>query len=158
MLHNRFYVFVHRDTKPNFHSSDKDTFAAARTKAAIRDADSAAAKPRSPSPHGKRASPLTVREAGPQRLPKPLQTPSPVPSISPLLKRRKAEVGQTCLPARVSIPTILVEDEPVEMEYDSDGRNKGSNARWKEGRVLQSKTGPGSPDKGKTPIKSVENT
>lgn len=149
VLYNRFYVFVRRDTKPNFHSTNKDTFAAARTKAAFRDMDSAAARPRSSSPHGKRASPLTVREAGPQRLPKPLQSPSPVPSVSPLLKRRKAEVGQTCPPPRVSIPTILVEDEPME----TDGSNKGSSARRKEGRVLQSKTGPGSPDKGKTPIK-----
>lgn len=157
VLYNSFYVFVRRDTKPNLHSTDKGTFAAARTKAAVRDADSAAAKPRASSPHGKRASLLPVREAGPQRLPKPLQTPSPVPSISPLLKRRKAEEGQTCPPARASIPTILVEDEPVETECGSDGRNKGSSARRKEGRVLQSKTGPGSPDKGKTPIKSVEN-
>lgn len=130
VLHNSFYVFVCREAKPNFHSADKETFAAARTQAAIRDADSAAAKPRSSSPHEKRASPLTVREAGPQRLPKPLQAPSPVPSVSPLLKRRKAEASQTCPPARVRIPTILVEDEPME-------------------------TGPGSPDKGKTPIISV---
>lgn len=151
MLRNSFYVFVRRDAKPNFHSTEKDTFAAARTKAAIGDADSAAAKPRSSSPHGKRASLLTVREAGAHRLAKPLQTPSPVPSVSPLLKRRKAEAGQICPPARASIPTILVEDEPVETECGSDGRSAGR----KEGRVLQRETGPGSPDKGKTTIKSV---
>uniref|UniRef100_H3CSE2 non-specific serine/threonine protein kinase n=1 Tax=Tetraodon nigroviridis TaxID=99883 RepID=H3CSE2_TETNG len=120
----------------------------------VKDAHSAAAKPGSSSPHGKRASPLTVGEAGAQRLPKTLQTPSPVPSVSPLLKRRKAE---TCPPVRVSIPTILVEDEPMEMECVSDERDKESSTRWKERRVLRSKMGPGSPEKGKTTIKSVEN-
>lgn len=151
------FMSVRRDTKPNVHSTNKDTFAAAQTKAALRDADSAEAKPGSSSPQGKQASPLTVREAGAQRIPKALHTPSLVPSISPLLKRRKAEADQTCPLARMRIPTILVEDEPMEMECGSDGRDKGSNTRWKERKVCQSKTGPGSPDKGKTPIKSVEN-
>lgn len=153
LLHKRLSVFVRRDTKANFPSANKDALAATPTKAAVRDADSAAAKARSSSPHGKRASPLPVREAGSHRLPKPLQTPSAAPSISPLLKRRKAEAGQTCPPAGVSIPTILVEDEPMETECCSDG----SSARRKEGRVPQRETGPGSPDKGKTPITSVEN-
>lgn len=152
VLYNRLYVFLHRDAEPEFHSTNKDTFA----KVAVREADSAATKPRLSSPQGKRATPLTVREAGPQKLPKPLQTPSPVPPISPLLKRRKAEAGQTCLPARVSIPTILVEGEPMETARGSDGRNNGSSTQWKERRVLQSKRGPGSPDKGKAPITSVE--
>lgn len=56
------------------------------------------------SPTGKRESPVTVRGSESQYPKKPPRlSPSPTPSISPLLKRRKEE--------KVVIPTILVEDE-----------------------------------------------
>lgn len=110
----------------------------------------AATKPRPSSPHGKRATPLSVRDPGSPCPPKPFQmTPSPVLSVSPLLKRRKAEASQTCRAAKMSIPTILVENEPMETECGPDIRNKGTKAHQKEGRVLQSEMGPGTADKGK---------
>ncbi|XP_030601954.1 striated muscle preferentially expressed protein kinase [Archocentrus centrarchus] len=94
---------------------------------------------RSPGPTGKRASPVTVKEPGPQYPPKPPRlTPSPTPSISPLLKRRKAEVGRTSPALKVNIPTILVENEPMETESVADGSNEG---RKGEGRVRKSKKG-----------------
>uniref|UniRef100_A0A3Q3D3Z3 Ig-like domain-containing protein n=1 Tax=Hippocampus comes TaxID=109280 RepID=A0A3Q3D3Z3_HIPCM len=59
---------------------------------------------RFPSPTGKHESPVTVRGSESQYPTKPPRlSPSPTPSISPLLKRRKEE--------KVVIPTILVEDE-----------------------------------------------
>ncbi|GLD63422.1 striated muscle preferentially expressed protein kinase isoform X2 [Lates japonicus] len=108
---------------------------------------------RSPSPNGKRASPVSVREPGSQYPPKPPRlTPSPTPSISPLLKRRKAEVGRTSPALKVNIPTILVEDEPMETECDADRSNEDSKTRRKEGRVRKSKRGrsaqPRSPEEG----------
>ncbi|XP_060923146.1 striated muscle preferentially expressed protein kinase [Limanda limanda] len=57
---------------------------------------------RSPSPGGSQCPPK------PPRL-----TPSPTPSLSPLVKRRKAEVAPAM---KMNIPTILVEDEPMEVE------------------------------------------
>ncbi|XP_051913614.1 striated muscle preferentially expressed protein kinase isoform X3 [Hippocampus zosterae] len=66
---------------------------------------------RFPSPTGKHESPVTVRESESQYPTKPPRlSPSPTPSISPLLKRRKEE--------KVVIPTILVEDE-TETECDA---------------------------------------
>uniref|UniRef100_A0A3B4VKY0 non-specific serine/threonine protein kinase n=1 Tax=Seriola dumerili TaxID=41447 RepID=A0A3B4VKY0_SERDU len=90
---------------------------------------------RSNSPNGKRASQVTVRELGSQYPPKPPRlTPSPTPSISPLLKRRKAEVGRASPALKVNIPTILVEDEPMETECVADRSNEESRTRRKEGR------------------------
>lgn len=153
-----FYVFICRETKPNFHSTAKDTFAATDKKLSIGDTDSEAAnKPQSFSPHGKRATPLSVREPGSPCPPKPFQmTPSPAPSVSPLLKRRKAEARQTCPAARMSIPTILVENEPMETECGPDVRNKVTNAQQKVEKVLQSEMGPGTTDKGKTSMTSAD--
>lgn len=140
MLHNRFYIFVYRDTKPNFHSSDNNAFADTRPKSVIRAPDpTAPIRPRSSSPCGKPASNLTLQ-----------RTPSSALSVSPLNKRRKGEVGQPGPTARVSVPTILVEDEPVEEEGGTSVKNTGTSAERKEGRVVQTKTDPGSPDKGKT--------
>lgn len=149
-----FYVFICRETKPNFHSTPKDAFAATGQKSPMGDTDSkAATKPRTSSPHGKRATPITG-SPGP---PKPFQmTPSPALSVSPLLKRRKAEASQTCRAAKMNIPTILVENEPMETECGPDIRRKGTKAHQKEGRVLQGQMGPGTPDKGKAPIPSVD--
>lgn len=109
---------------------------------------------RSPSPHGKRASQITVREPGSQYPPKPPRlTPSPTPSISPLLKRRKAEVGRTSPALKLNIPTILVEDEPMETECVADRSAEGTKTRRKEGKVRKSKTGraaqPRSPEEGR---------
>ncbi|XP_071320810.1 striated muscle preferentially expressed protein kinase isoform X2 [Trachinotus anak] len=108
---------------------------------------------RSSSPNGKRASPVTVREPGSQYPPKPPRlTPSPTPSISPLLKRRKAELGRTSPALKVNIPTILVEDEPMETECAADRSNEESKTRRKEGRARKSKRGhsaqPRSPEEG----------
>ncbi|XP_040888475.1 striated muscle preferentially expressed protein kinase-like isoform X2 [Toxotes jaculatrix] len=107
----------------------------------------------SPSPNGKRASPVTVREPGCQYPPKPPRlTPSPTPSTSPLLKRRKAEVGRTSPALKVSIPTILVEDEPMETECVADRSNEENKTRRKEGRAHKSKRSrsaqPRSPEEG----------
>uniref|UniRef100_A0A3Q3XBS0 Ig-like domain-containing protein n=1 Tax=Mola mola TaxID=94237 RepID=A0A3Q3XBS0_MOLML len=90
-----------------------------------------------------RASPLTVREPGPQCPPKPPRlTPSPTPSISPLMKRRKAEGGRTSPALKVSIPTILVEDEPMETECGATGASSvGTKTRRKEGKAQKSKKG-----------------
>ncbi|KAM9835843.1 striated muscle preferentially expressed protein kinase [Aulostomus maculatus] len=104
---------------------------------------------RSPSPTGKRVSPVTVREQGSQYPSKPPRlTPSPTPSISPLLKRRKAEVGLTSPALKVTIPTILLEDEPMETE----GVTEKNQTRRKEGRSLKSKKGrsghPRTPEEG----------
>lgn len=153
-----FYVFICRETKPNFHSTPKDAFAATGQKSPMADTDpKAATKPRPSSPHGKRATPLTLREPGSPCPPKPFQmTPSPALSVSPLLKRRKAEASQTFPTTKMSIPTILVENEPMETECVPDIRNKRTKAHQKEGRVLQSEMGPGTPDKGKAPITSVD--
>ncbi|XP_029696722.1 striated muscle preferentially expressed protein kinase isoform X8 [Takifugu rubripes] len=149
-----------RETKPNFHSTPKDAFAATGQKSPMGGTDSkAATRPRSCSSHGKRATPLTAREPGSPCPPKPFQmTPSPALSVSPLLKRRKAEASQTCRAAKMSIPTILVENEPMETECGPDIRNKGTKARQKEGRVLQSEMGPGTPDKGDPDLSVGEGT
>uniref|UniRef100_UPI0037E7BA37 striated muscle preferentially expressed protein kinase n=1 Tax=Semicossyphus pulcher TaxID=241346 RepID=UPI0037E7BA37 len=108
---------------------------------------------RSPSPSGKRASPITVKQPGSQYPPKPPRlTPSPTPSISPLMKRRKAEVGRTSPALKLNIPTILIEDEPMETECDPETSKEGSRTRRKEGRVRKSKKGrsvqPRSPEEG----------
>ncbi|KAJ4924345.1 hypothetical protein JOQ06_000585, partial [Pogonophryne albipinna] len=103
---------------------------------------------RSPSPDGKRTSPLTVREPGSQYPPKPPRlAPSPTPSISPRVKRRKAETSPAL---KLNIPTILLDDEPMETECDADRSNERS--RRKEGRVRRSRKGrsvqPRSPEEG----------
>ncbi|KAI4831635.1 hypothetical protein KUCAC02_001171 [Chaenocephalus aceratus] len=103
---------------------------------------------RSPSPDGKRTSPLTVREPGSQYPPKPPRlAPSPTPSISPRVKRRKAETSPAL---KLNIPTILLDDEPMETECEADRSNERS--RRKEGRVRRSRKGrsvqPRSPEEG----------
>ncbi|XP_029375054.1 striated muscle preferentially expressed protein kinase isoform X2 [Echeneis naucrates] len=82
---------------------------------------------RAPSPTGKRAP-------GSQYPPKPPRlTVSPAPSISPLLKRRKAEVGRTSPALQVNVPTLLLEDEPMETECVGDTSNKESKTGRKIG-------------------------
>ncbi|KAG8004491.1 Striated muscle preferentially expressed protein kinase, partial [Nibea albiflora] len=103
---------------------------------------------RSTSPHGKRTSPITTPSS--QCPPKPPRlTPSPTPSTSPLLKRRKAEASRASPGLKVSIPTILVEDEPMETECVADmSNNEGTKTRTREGKVRKSKKGrqPRSPE------------
>ncbi|XP_034720163.1 striated muscle preferentially expressed protein kinase isoform X4 [Etheostoma cragini] len=95
---------------------------------------------RSPSPNGKRA--ITMREPGSQFPSKPPRlTPSPTPSISPLLKRRKAEAGRTPPTLKVNVPTILVEGEPMETECAADRSHERRRTRKKEGKVRKSKQG-----------------
>ncbi|XP_077957124.1 striated muscle preferentially expressed protein kinase-like isoform X3 [Gasterosteus aculeatus] len=105
---------------------------------------------RPPSPTGKGTSPLTVREPGSQYPPKPPRlAPSPTPSVSPLVKRRKAEAGRTSPSTRVNIPIILVE-EPMETECVANRSNATSKTRRKERRV-RNKGGsvqPRSPEEG----------
>lgn len=73
---------------------------------------------------------------------------SPTQSVSPLLKRRKAEVGRTTTSpnVRVNIPTILVEDEPMRTEGTKD------RTKRKEGKVRRSRSSaqPMSPTEGRT--------
>ena len=112
---------------------------------------------RSPSPSGKRASPITMREPGSQFPSKPPRlTPSPTPSVSPLLKRRKAEAGRTPPTLKVNIPTILVEGEPMETECAAGRSNERSKTRKKEGKVRKSKQGrsvqPKSPEEGRVRV------
>ncbi|XP_034466386.1 striated muscle preferentially expressed protein kinase isoform X2 [Hippoglossus hippoglossus] len=102
---------------------------------------------RSPSPMGNTAPLAAVREPGSQYPPKPPRlTPSPTPSVSPLVKRRKAEVGRASPALKMNIPTILVEDEPMEAECAAD------SVRRKERRVRKSKRGrsaqPRAPEEG----------
>ncbi|KAM4602243.1 striated muscle preferentially expressed protein kinase-like [Polymixia lowei] len=102
---------------------------------------------RSPSPIGKRVSPVTVREPGSSYPSKPPRlTPSPTPSISPLMKRRKAEAGRSSPALKVTIPTILVEEEPMEEEEEEcagqrSGEGNRSRAGRKEGRSRKTKKG-----------------
>ncbi|XP_068446545.1 striated muscle preferentially expressed protein kinase isoform X2 [Clinocottus analis] len=98
---------------------------------------------------GKRASPVTVREPGSQFPPKPPRlAPSPTPSVSPLTKRRKAEAGRTSPATRANVPTILLEDEPMETESVADGsktRRKEGKDRKKEGRSSDDEEPAGGP-------------
>lgn len=151
VLHNSSCVFTLRGLTPSSPAADED----ASPKNISRDLGVSSktdthTDPRSPSPQGKRASPVTGRETGSQCPPKPPRlTASPTPSVSPLLKRRKAEVGRTSPALKVSIPTILVEDEPMETECGG-----GAKTRRKDGRVRKSKKGrpvqPRSPEEGRT--------
>lgn len=164
VLQNSSCVFAHRGIIQSSPAADRDALVAASQKAVSRDLGMNSetdtnmvnkADPRSPSPQGKRASPLTVRETGSHGPPKPPRlTPSPSPSISPLLKRRKAEVGRTSPALKVSIPTILVEDEPMETECGADTNHGGTKTRRKDGRVHKSQKGrsvqPRSPEQGRT--------
>lgn len=155
-LRNTVLVFVHRDTIQISPAADKDAFVAASQKSFFGDvAVINKADPRSSSPHGKRASPITVKEPRSQGPPKPPRlTPSPTQSISPLLKRRKAEVGRTSPALKSSIPSILVEDEHMETECGMDVNTGETKSRKKEGRVRKREKSrsvqPKSPDEGRT--------
>ncbi|XP_075904711.1 striated muscle preferentially expressed protein kinase-like isoform X3 [Nelusetta ayraudi] len=94
---------------------------------------------RAPSPHGKRAS-----ETGSQGPPKPprLTATSPVPSVSPLTKRRRAGEARSPPALKVNIPTILVEDEPMEVDGELDGEEDGG------AEVRGHRSRPGSPVEG----------
>uniref|UniRef100_A0A3Q1J257 non-specific serine/threonine protein kinase n=1 Tax=Anabas testudineus TaxID=64144 RepID=A0A3Q1J257_ANATE len=91
---------------------------------------------RSSSPNGKRASPVSVREPGSQFPPKPPRlNSSPTPSI-------------------MNIPTVLIEDEPMETECLADRHSEEDKTRRKVETVRKSKKGrssqPRSPEKGRT--------
>lgn len=154
MLCNSFLVLAHRETLQSSPAADKDVATSRKSSSPVRDLGTNPKRDdesdqRSASPSGKRASPVTVRQPGSQYPPKPPRlTPSPTPSISPLVKRRKAEAGRTSPALKLNIPTILVEDEPMETECDPDR----SRSRRAEGRVRKSKKGrshqPRSPEEG----------
>ncbi|XP_032411956.1 striated muscle preferentially expressed protein kinase isoform X2 [Xiphophorus hellerii] len=91
---------------------------------------------------GKRSSPVPSGEPPSQHPPKS-NRPSPAlpPAVSPLLKKRRAEVGQVSLALKVTIPNILVEGEPMEEEGPTDD-NKGKHRTGRrEGRVRKNKQG-----------------
>lgn len=50
-------------------------------------------------------------------------------------------MGRTSPAMKVNIPTILVEDEPMETECLADRHNEEDKTRRKEGRVHKSKKG-----------------
>ncbi|KAM4711372.1 striated muscle preferentially expressed protein kinase [Anableps anableps] len=107
----------------------------------------------SPSPTGKRSSSLPAREPSSQCPPTPNRSSPMLPAaVSPLLKKRRAEVGRVSPALKVNIPTILVEDEPMEEEDPTDGSKGKHRSRRREGRVSKSKKGhssqPRSPEEG----------
>ncbi|KAM9396511.1 striated muscle preferentially expressed protein kinase isoform 1-T1 [Salvelinus alpinus] len=114
--------------------------------------------PRSPSPTMQRGpSPTPAKEPASAYPPKPPRlspTPISTPSISPLTKRRKGEPGRTSPALKMTIPTILVEDELMEMEEEEAGekteREKTRRAGKKEGRASKTQK------KGKVSGKSWE--
>ncbi|XP_028277245.1 striated muscle preferentially expressed protein kinase-like isoform X2 [Parambassis ranga] len=135
-----------RETIQSLQAADKDTLAASSHKSSSSSRDHKADH-RSPSPTGNTSCPKNLREPGFQCPPKPPRnTPSASPSISPLLKKRKAEVGRTSPALKVNIPTILVEDEPMEMEKATD------RSRRRDGRLRKNSRGrsaqPRSPEEG----------
>ncbi|XP_074521040.1 striated muscle preferentially expressed protein kinase [Halichoeres trimaculatus] len=135
-----------RETRQSSPAADKDTLVATSRKSSslVRDLGTDPDQ-RSASPSGKRASPVTVKQPGSQYPPKPPRlTPSPTPSVSPLVKRRKAEAGHTSPGLKLSIPTILVEDEPMETECDPDRSRTRRARKSKKGRPHQ----PRSPEEG----------
>lgn len=75
---------------------------------------------RAQSPHGKRTSEAAQGPPKPPRL--TTAAASPTPSISPLSKRRRSGEARSLPALKVNIPTILVEDEPMEVDGgDDDG-------------------------------------
>lgn len=160
VLHKSFHVRTHRGAMQSSQAADKDVPMSQKSSTADLATFSKTANkadPRSSSPHGKRASPLTVREPGFQYPPKPPRlTPSPTPSVSPLLKRRKAEAGRTSPALKVNIPTILVEDEPMEVDCDAD-RSRRKEGKVRKSHLLRTSSGltgrsgqTGSPEEGRT--------
>lgn len=162
VLHQLFFVFSCRENTQSSAADDKNKRVALSHKSSSSSRRDLGTDPkrdsktdnetehRSASPSGKRASPVPAREPWSNYPPKPPRlAPSPTPSISPLLKRRKAEAGRTSPASKLSIPTILVEDEPMETECDADG----SRTRRKEGRARKGKRGrcaqPRSPEEGR---------
>ncbi|XP_064870328.1 striated muscle preferentially expressed protein kinase-like, partial [Oncorhynchus nerka] len=117
-----------------------------------------APSPRSPSPTMQGGpSPTNAKEPASAYPPKPPRlspTPISTPSISPLTKRRKGEPGRTSPSLKMTIPTILVEDELMEMEEEEAGekreREKTRRAGKKEGRASKTQK------KGKVSGKSWE--
>ncbi|XP_043965421.1 striated muscle preferentially expressed protein kinase-like isoform X4 [Gambusia affinis] len=96
----------------------------------------------SSNPTGKRSSPVPSGEPPSQHPPK-CNRPSLAlpPAVSPLLKKRRAEAGRVSLALKVTIPNILVEDEPMEEEGPTDD-NKGKHRTGRrEGRVRKNKQG-----------------
>lgn len=93
---------------------------------------------RSLSATGKRTSPVGAKEQAPK-----MQTPSPTPNptISPLTKRRRAEARP-----KLQIPTILLEDEPMETENEGERKRRGRGRRSKRDRPQSPDEGPSSDD------------
>lgn len=75
---------------------------------------------RAPSPHGKRTAEAAQGPPKPPRLTTPAA--SPASSTSLLSKRSRAGEAKSPPALKVNIPTILVEDEPMEVDGEDDGR------------------------------------
>lgn len=62
-------------------------------------------------------------------------------------------MGRTSPALKMTIPTVLVEDEPMETECAADRSNERNKSKRKEGRGRKSKKGrsaqPRSPDEGR---------
>lgn len=63
-------------------------------------------------------------------------------------------MGRTSPALKMTIPTVLVEDEPMQTECAADKSNERNQSRRKEGRGRKSKKGrsvqPRSPDEGRS--------
>ncbi|PWA32141.1 hypothetical protein CCH79_00013351, partial [Gambusia affinis] len=96
----------------------------------------------SSNPTGKRSSPVPSGEPPSQHPPK-CNRPSLAlpPAVSPLLKKRRAEAGRVSLALKVTIPNILVEDEPMEEEGPTDDNKGKHRIGRREGRVRKNKQG-----------------
>lgn len=89
-----------------------------------------------PSATGKRSSPVPATQPKPNRPSFALH-----PAVGPLQKKMRAEAGRASPGLRVNIPTILVEDQPMEEEGVAEDRS-----RQREGDAAQ----PRSPEEGRT--------
>ncbi|XP_077422199.1 striated muscle preferentially expressed protein kinase-like [Vanacampus margaritifer] len=89
---------------------------------AERQSPSSKGKDRPRSPMARSVSPVTARRSESQYPSKPPRlTPSPTPSVSPLIKRRKAE--------NVALPTILLGDETIKTEWDDAGQTRSNQVK-----------------------------
>ena len=102
---------------------------------------------RSPSPTPQGRPLTTVNPSRPPRL-----TPSPTIPGSPLVKRRKSETGSGSPALKLTIPTILLEDQPMEEEEEDGGKKDGwrrTETGKKERRCIKNKRrSPRSPEEG----------
>ncbi|XP_067116591.1 striated muscle preferentially expressed protein kinase isoform X2 [Osmerus mordax] len=102
---------------------------------------------RSPSPTPQGRPLTTVNPSRPPRL-----TPSPTIPGSPLVKRRKSEAGRGSPALKLTIPTILLEDQPMEEEEEDGGKKDGwrrtETGKKKKRCIKNKRRSPRSPEEG----------